>query len=61
MSDEVNLSDKDKEDIAKLVVDDMMQRFQVGVGKGVLDHVWKVIVGMLIVIAIYGMAKAYHI
>ena len=55
------LSDTDKEEIAKLVVTEFMKAMQIGVGKSILDHIWKVFVGILIAAAIYGLASSNHL
>jgi hypothetical protein len=52
------MTDDEKKQIAALVVDELMQRLRIGVGNTVLSGAWKVLVGMMIAAAIYGLAKS---
>jgi hypothetical protein len=52
------MTEDEKRQIASLVVDELLQRLRIGVGTSILNSVWKVIVGALIAIALYGLAKS---
>lgn len=47
-----------EERIAKAVVRQLQQELRIGVGKTVLDHIWKAIVTLLFAAAIYGLANS---
>lgn len=55
------LSEEDKTQIAKMVVTEFMTTMQIGVGKSILDHAWKFLISILIVLGVYGYATTHKL
>ena len=54
------MTPEENEALAKAVVDEFLNRLQVGVGKGVLDGIWKWCITILLAGALYLYAAGHY-
>lgn len=53
------MTEEEREQIASLVVDKMLEKLRISVGKSILDSIWKWCISIAIAIALYAYANHY--